>query len=83
MKIQPLNNNILCEVKKFESVSGIILSNSDTRMDEAEVIAVSKEIKTIKVKDIIFLKNYSTDEIEVEGRKLCFIKGENVLGRKI
>lgn len=80
--IKPLNSNLLIQLKKEEKTkSGIILAE-EKRFDEALVVAVAPEVKAIKKGDTIFLKDYSTDEIEIEGKKLCFVKEENVLAIK-
>lgn len=77
--ITPLNHNLLIQLKKEEKTkSGIILAE-EKRLDEAEVIAVSRDVEGIKKGDTVYLKDYSTDEIEVDGKKLCFVKDENVL----
>lgn len=79
MKIQPLNHNLLIRLKKEDKTkSGIILAE-EKKLDEAVVIAVAKGVGEIKKGDTVFLKYYSTDEIEVDGEKLCFVKDENVL----
>lgn len=61
--------------------SGIILAEKE-HLDEAKVVEVSKDVELVKKGDLILLKNYSTDEIEVEGEKYSFIKEENVLAIK-
>lgn len=82
MKIIPLNQNLLIQLQREQTTkSGIILAE-EKHLDEAEVIEVAKGVVGIKKGDIILLKDYSTDEIEVDGKKLSFIKEENVLGIK-
>lgn len=83
MKILPLNKNILIRIKKEEKTkSGIILAQ-EVHLDEAKVVEVAKDVESVKKGDTIFLKDYSTDEIEIGGEKLCFIKEENVLGIRV
>ena len=82
MKIVPLNKNILIRIKEEGlTKSGIIFTN-EVKLDEADVIAVASDVEEVKVGDRVLLKHYSTDEIELGGEKLCFIKEENVLGLK-
>lgn len=81
MKIKPLGENIL--IKRLKQInktnSGILLVTKDSENEQAEVIAVSPLVKSIKPKDKIIFKNYSLDTLEIDGIELNFIKLENII----
>ena len=82
MKIIPLNNHILVDVKEMndKTKSGIILTGQDLRMEMATVVAVDKNIEDIKKGDIIFFKTYSISPVKFEDKEYFFMKGDEVLG---
>lgn len=82
MKINPLRDYILIEIIEGENVtkSGIWLSAEfKDRPKESVVLAVSKEIKGIKVKDRILFAKYGILKKSVGGVDFNFIKEECII----
>lgn len=82
MKILPLNQNLLVQIKSQEKTKGGIILVEDKLLEEAEVLAVAKDVQSINVGDIILMKDYTTDKVTLEGTDYHFIKEENVLAIK-
>lgn len=83
--IQPLNKHVLVliEKKPEKTKSGIIIASAeDPRSEKAKVIALDKEVKTIKKNDIIYFKSYALSEMEIDGKLYGFIKEEEILAKE-
>lgn len=83
-RIQPLNHNVLVliEKKPEKTKSGIIIaSTEDPRSEKAKVIALDKEVKTIRIGDRICFKSYALSEVEIEGKLYGFIKEDEILAK--
>ena len=46
----------------------------------AKVVAVGKDVKTVKKNDKILYKEYSTTEIKIDGTEYLIVKEEDILG---
>ena len=82
MKLQPLADRIVARAIEAESktASGILLPDSaKEKPQSAEVLAVGKEVKEVKVGDQILYSKYSPTEVKVEGVEVMLLKEEDVL----
>src|SRR3990167_577757 len=88
--LQPLADYIVAfqEEAKKQTASGLYLPETAKEKPQvAEVLAVGKDVKELKVGDRIIYKSYSTTEVKIDsdgdGKKMPFIllKEEDVLAR--
>ena len=79
--IQPLNNNVLCEIINEERKSVLIMVEKEKRMEKGKVLAISKDVEIVKKGDILYFKSYSLSPVEVDGKELYFIKAEDILAK--
>jgi chaperonin GroES len=82
MKLQPLADRIVARAIEADSktASGILLPDSaKEKPQSAEVLAVGKEVKEVKVGDQILYSKYSPTEVKVEGVEVMLLKEEDVL----
>lgn len=82
MKIQPLNRNVfvLVEKKPETTKSGIIVLNKeDVRSEKAKIIALDKEITSLKKGDTIHFKAYALSEVEIDDKIYGFIREDEIL----
>ncbi|MDX1765930.1 MAG: co-chaperone GroES, partial [Candidatus Saccharimonadales bacterium] len=62
------------------TASGLYLpDNAQEKSKVAKVVAVGKEVKTVKVSDKILYKEFSTTEVKVDGTDYILVKEEDVL----
>lgn len=81
-KLIPLADYVVCVADKPETktASGLYLpENSQEKPRTAEVIAVGKDVKEIKVKDRVIYKSYSTTEVTIDKDSFILVKEEDVL----
>jgi len=81
--ITPLGDRIVAvrEEAKTKTASGLYLpSDAKEKPVLAKVIAVGKDVTTVKNKDKILYKEYSTTEIKIDGKEYLIVKEEDVLG---
>ena len=83
MKIQPLADRIVAKAieQPTKTAAGILLPDSaKTATQTAEVIAVGKDVKEIKVGDqIIHSAGYDVKEVKIDSIDYLLIKEEDVL----
>ena len=82
MKLQPLADRIVARSTEAETKSpaGILLpENAKEKTQLAEVVAVGKDVKEVKVGDRIVHSEYGPSQIKVNGEELLLIKEEDVL----
>jgi chaperonin GroES len=80
--IQPLGDFVVAQMEKAQekTSSGIYLpGNAQERPKVAQVVAVGKEVKQLKVGDRIVYKTYSTNEIKVGKEDYIVVKEEDVM----
>lgn len=80
--IKPLADRVVAvrEEAKTQTASGIYLpDNSKEKPVVAEVKAVGKDVKDVKVGDKIVYKEYSTTELKVDGIEYLIVKEEDIL----
>lgn len=80
--IKPLGDRVVAVREKAaeKTASGIYLpDNAKEKPVTAEVKAVGKDVKDVKVGDKILYKEYSTTEITVNGTEYLIVKEEDIL----
>jgi len=88
-ELQPINQNILLEMpnEKVEqrTASGIIIPDTAKEKPHfAKVIAMSRiDDPEISVGDVVFFKEFSGNEIGLEGKTYLMIPYEDILGKLI
>lgn len=82
MQLHPLADRIVASQMEAEAktASGILLPDSAKEKPlMAEVKAVGKEVKEVKVGDKILYKQYKADEVKVGNDELLLLKEEDVM----
>ena len=80
--IKPLGDRVVAVREKAaeKTASGLYLpDNAKEKPVTAEVQAVGKDVKDVKVGDKILYKEYSTTEITVNGTEYLIVKEEDIL----
>jgi len=83
MNIQPLADRLVIEQVQAEEVSasGIILPDSaKEKPSEGKVLAVGKDVKEVKLGDVVLYAKYGPTEIKVDGKEVVLAKEEDILG---
>ena len=86
-ELQPVNQNVLLELKEKESTSqtasGIIIPDSAKEKDNiAKVVAISAiENAEISVGESVLYKEYSGTETEFEGNKYLLIQYSDIIAK--
>jgi chaperonin GroES len=84
MNFQPLGERVLVKVKEPETktASGIIIpdSASKEKQNEAKVLAVSEEVKTIKVDDVVVFGKYAGTTVVVDAVEYLVLETKDILG---
>ena len=83
MNFEPLGKRVL--VKRVEeantTASGIIIPDSATeKPSNGEVVAVSKEVDTVKNGDIILFGKYAGNEVSVGADKFLVLDIDDIFG---
>ena len=82
MTLQPLADRIVAkplEAQEKTSSGFYVPDAAKEKPQMAEVTAVGKEVKEIKVGDHIVYSQYKPDEIKVDGQDMLILKEEDVL----
>lgn len=82
MQLHPLADRIVASQMEAEAktASGILLPDSAKEKPlMAEVKAVGKEVKEVKVGDKILYKQYKADEVKVGSDEFLLLKEEDVM----
>ena len=80
--IKPLGDRVVAVREKAaeKTASGLYLpDNAKEKPVTAEVQAVGKDVKDVKVGDKILYKEYPTTEITVNGTEYLIVKEEDIL----
>ena len=83
MTIQPLADRLVIEQVEAEEVSaaGIILPDSaKEKPSEGKVLAVGRDVKEVKVGDVVLYAKYGPTEVKVDGKEVVLAKEEDILG---
>lgn len=81
--ITPLGDRVVAlrEKAATKTAGGLYLpDNSKEKPVLANVVAVGKDAKAVKVGDKIVYKEYSTTELTVNGTEYLVVKEEDILG---
>ncbi len=81
-KIQPLADYVVAQNEEAQSktASGLYLpENAKEKPKTAQVIAVGKAVKEIKVGDRIIYKSYSNTDVKVGAEEYLLVKEEDIL----
>lgn len=81
--ITPLGDRVVAvrEQAQEKTASGLYLpDNAKEKPVMARVVAVGKDVKTVKVDDRIVYKEYSTTELKIDGTEYLIVKEEDILG---
>jgi chaperonin GroES len=80
--IQPVADYVVAQTEEAatKTASGLYLpGGAQEKPKVAKVVAVGKEVKTVKVGDKIIYKSYSQTEIKVDTVEYLLVKEEDVL----
>lgn len=80
--LKPLADRIVAirEEAQNKTASGLYLpEEAKEKPITAKVVAVGKEVKEVKVGDLIVYKEYSTTELKTDGVEYLIVKEEDVL----
>ncbi len=76
--IKPLIDNILIEVHKSAYTAMEQVDEKEDRIEKATVLDIGPEVTLVKKGDVVYFKDYETDEI-VDGKdKFVLIKEEAI-----
>jgi len=82
LNINPLADWVVAEGLKAEAktASGLYLpDNVKEKSKVATVLAVGKDVKTLKKGEKILYKEYSTTDVKIDGTEYILVKEEDVL----
>ena len=80
--IQPLADYVVAQTEEAatKTASGLYLpGGAQEKPKVAKVVAVGKEVKSLKVGDKIIYKSYSQTEIKIDTTEYLLVKEEDVL----
>ena len=80
--VQPLADYVVAQAEeaKTKTASGLYLPEKSAEKPKvANVVAVGKDTKQIKVGDRIIYKSYSPTEVKVDGVEYLLVKEEDIL----
>ncbi len=80
--IQPLADYIVAQTEEAatKTASGLYLpGNAQEKPKVAKVVAVAKDVKSVKVGDRIIYKSYSNTDVKVGSEEYLLVKEEDVL----
>lgn len=81
--ISPLGDRVVAtrEQTAEKTASGLYLpDNAKEKPVVAKVVAIGKDVKSVKTNDRILYKEYSTTEIKIDGTEYLIVKEEDILG---
>ncbi len=82
LNINPLADWVVAQALKAEAktASGLYLpDNVKEKSKIATVLAVGKDVKTLKKGEKILYKEYSTTEVKIDGTEYILVKEEDIL----
>jgi len=82
LNINPLADWVVAEAveAKAKTASGLYLpDNAKEKSRVATVLAVGKDVKTLKKGEKILYREYSTTEVKVDGTEYILVKEEDIL----
>lgn len=86
-ELQPINQHVLLEVEESEekTASGIIIPDTAKAKPQfARVVALSGiEDPEIAVGDVVFYKNFTGTELELDGKEYLMMPYADILGKVV
>ena len=82
VKINPLAEWVVAQpvAQAAKTASGLYLTESAKEKPvTAKVLAVGKDVKSVKVGDKVLYKEYSTTEVKLEADEYILVKQEDIL----
>lgn len=82
--IEPLADYVVVQAEEAEkkTASGILLADGGTeKPTTAVVLAVGKDVKSVKVSDRVIYGGYSNTEVKLSGKDYLLIKEENIYAK--
>ena len=84
MSFKPLGNRVLVQIpeEKSKTDSGIFLPETAAKEapTQAVVVAISDEVKSIKLNDIVVYAKFSGTELNIDGIEYLVLEDKDVLG---
>ena len=83
MNFQPLGDRVLVErvEEETKTASGIIIpDNAKEKPSKGKVVAVSNEVKKIKIDDTVVFTKYSGNELKLNGKEYLVMNIDDILG---
>lgn len=80
--LQPLGDYVVAqaEAAKSKTASGLYIPESATEKPKtAKIVAVGKDVKQVKVGDVIVYKGYSTTDVKIDKDDYILVKEEDIL----
>lgn len=80
--IQPLADYVVAqqEVAATKTASGLYLPETATEKPKtSKIVAVGKDVKSVKVGERIIYKSYSSTEVKVDSVEYTLVKEEDIL----
>lgn len=82
--LEPLADFVVVTAEEAEkkTASGILLADSSAeKPTTALVVAVGKDVKSVKVNDRVIYGGYSNTEVKLNGKDYLLIKEENIYAK--
>lgn len=78
--IKPLGTKIYIQVEKQTHIGTIELPESaEVVLEQAKVLAVGEDVKTVKKGDTVMFKSWSIDRVDNDDKEYAFIDEEYIL----
>jgi len=81
--ITPLNDNVLVKIKKNETTSGLVLSQSEEHKSIGEITSLpettNEKFKNLKVGSLIVFHEHALGEFTYENDKYSYIHIDNII----
>jgi len=81
-KIKPLADRVVIERMEAleKTAAGIVIPDSaKEKPEQGKIIATGKEIKEVKVGNVVLFSKYATNEVKIDGREFLLVKEEDIL----
>ena len=79
MKITPLFDRVLLKTVKEKNTSTLVLPENANKSHLSEVVAIGKDVKSVRVSDKVLINKYAASEFDLNNETLLLIKECDVL----
>jgi chaperonin GroES len=82
VNIQPLADYVVAQQEEAatKTASGLYIPETAAEKPKtAQIVAVGKDVKAVKIGDRILFKTYSTTDVKVDGKEYMLLKEEDIL----